>query len=152
MSRFKFALEALLNHRLHHEEIIQKELAACACRVRDEKMILTRFQQDKEKAYAEIHQKQLRGIAISEHILYANFLEGIARNMVAQKEKVMESEMKYSQKRDDLIEAVKKRKTIENLREKGLAAFSKKMLKLDQDFLDEVGICRFHKETSQSGI
>jgi len=147
MSRFKFALEALLNHRLHHEEIIQKELAVCACGVRDEKTILTRIQQDKEKAYAEIHQKQLRGIAISEHILYANFLEGLARNMVVQQEKLKESEKKYAQKRDDLIEAVRKRKTIENLREKGLAAFSKKMLKLDQDFLDEVAICRFHKET-----
>jgi flagellar FliJ protein len=148
MARFKFALEALLNHRLHHEEIIQKELAVCACGVRDEKMILTRIQQDKEKAVAEIHQKLLRGIAISEHILYANFLEGLARNMVVQQEKVKESEIKYAQKRDDLIEAVKKRKTIENLREKGLAAFSRKMLKLDQDFLDEVGICHFHKETS----
>ncbi len=147
MSRFKFALEALLNHRLHHEEIIQKELAVCACGVRDEKTILMRIQQDKEKASAEIHQKQLRGIAISEHILYANFLEGLARNMVVQQEKVTESEKKYAQKRDDLIEAVRKRKTIENLREKGLAAFSRKMLKLDQDFLDEVAICRFHKET-----
>ena len=147
MSRFKFALEALLNHRLHHEEIIQKELAVCGCRVRDEKTILTRIQQDKDKAYAEIHQKQLRGIAISEHILYANFLEGLARNMVVQQEKVKEAEHKYAQKRDDLIEAVKKRKTIENLKEKGLAAYSKKLLKLDRDFLDEVAICRFHKET-----
>jgi flagellar protein FliJ len=148
MARFKFALEALMNHRLHQEEIIQKELAVCACGVRDEKMILTRIKQDKEKAVAEIHQKQLRGIAVSEHILYANFLEGLARNMVVQQEKVKESEKKFAQKRDDLIEAVKKRKTIENLKEKGLAAFSRKMLKLDQDFLDEVGICRFHKETS----
>jgi flagellar protein FliJ len=148
MARFKFALEALLNHRLHQEEIIQKELAVCACGVRDEKMILARIQQDKEKAVAEIHQKQLRGIAISEHILYANFLEGLARNMVVQQEKVKESEKKFAQKRDDLIDAVKKRKTIENLREKGLAVFSRKMLKLDQDFLDEVGICRFHKGTS----
>ena len=147
MSRFKFALEALLNHRLHHEEIIQKELAVCGCRVRDEKTILTRIQQDKDKAYAEIHQKQLRGIAISEHILYANFLEGLARNMVVQQEKVKEAEHKYAQKRDDLIEAVKKRKTIENLKEKGLAAYSRKLLKLDRDFLDEVAICRFQKET-----
>ena len=147
MSRFKFALEALLNHRLHHEEIIQKELAVCGCRVRDEKTILTRIHQDKDKAYVEIHEKQLRGIAISEHILYANFLEGLARNMVVQQEKVKEAEKKYAQKRDDLIEAVKKRKTIENLKEKGLASYSRKLLKLDRDFLDEVAICRFHKET-----
>ena len=147
MSRFKFALEALLNHRLHHEEIVQKELAVCGCRVRDEKTILTRIHQDKDKAYVEIHEKQLRGIAISEHILYANFLEGLARNMVVQQEKVKEAEKKYAQKRDDLIEAVKKRKTIDNLKEKGLAAYSRKLLKLDRDFLDEVAICRFHKET-----
>ena len=147
MPRFKFALEALLNHRLHHEEIVQKELAAYGSRVRDEKTILTRIHQDKDKAYAEIHQKQLRGIAISEHILYANFLEGLARNLVVQQEKVKESEKKYAQKRDDLIEAVKKRKTIENLKEKGLAAYSIKLLKLDQDFLDEVAVCSFHKQT-----
>ena len=147
MAGFKFTLEALLNHRLHHEEIMQKELAACGCRVRDEKTTLTRIQQDKEKAYAEIQQKQLRGVAISEHILYANFLEGLSRNIVVQQEKVKESEKEYAQKRDDLIEAVKKRKTIENLKEKGLAAYSRNLLKLDQDFLDEVAVCRFHKET-----
>ena len=147
MSGFKFALEALLNHRLHHEEIIQKELAICGCRVRDEKSILASIRQDKDKAIKEVHQKQLRGIAISEHILYANFLEGLARSLVVQQEKIKESENKFAQKRDDLIEAVKKRKTIENLKEKGFAAYSRKLLKLDQDFLDEVAVCRFHKET-----
>jgi flagellar FliJ protein len=147
MSGFKFALEALLNHRLHHEEIIQKELSVCGCRLRDEKTILTRIHQDKDKAIKDVHQKQLHGIAISEHILYANFLEGLSRNMVVQQEKVKDSEKKYAQKRDVLIEAVKKRKTIQNLKEKGLATYSREMLKLDQDFLDEVAICRFHKET-----
>ncbi len=147
MSGFKFALEALLSHRLHHEEIIQKELSVCGCRLRDEKTILTRIHQDKDKAIKDVHQKQLHGIAISEHILYANFLEGLALNMVVQQEKVKDSEKKYAQKRDVLIEAVKKRKTIENLKEKGLATYSREMLKLDQDFLDEVAICRFHKET-----
>ncbi len=147
MSGFKFALEALLSHRLHHEEIIQKELSVCGCRLRDEKTILTRIHHDKDKAIKDVHQKQLHGIAISEHILYANFLEGLARNMVVQQEKVKDSEKKYAQKRDVLIEAVKKRKTIENLKEKGLATYSRELLKLDQDFLDEVAICRFHKET-----
>lgn len=147
MAGFKFALEALLNHRLHHEEVIQKEMAECGCRVKNEKAILMRIHQDKEKANAEIHQKQLRGVAISEHILYANFLEGLARNLVVQQEKVKEAEKQYVQKRDELIEAVKKRKTIENLKEKGFAAYSRKLLKLDQDFLDEVAICRFHKGT-----
>jgi flagellar FliJ protein len=147
MAKFKFTLEALLNHRLHHEEVVQKELAVCGCRVRDEKAMLLRIQQDKDKAYAEIHQKQLRGIAISEHIVYANFLEGLARNMVTQQEKIIEAEKQFAQKREELIEAVKKRKTIENLKEKGLAAYSKNLLKMDQDFLDEVAICRFHNET-----
>jgi flagellar FliJ protein len=147
MAKFKFTLEALLNHRLHHEEVVQKELAVCGCRVRDEKATLLRIQQDKDKAYAEIHQKQLRGIAISEHIVYANFLEGLARNMVTQQEKIIEAEKQFAQKREELIEAVKKRKTIENLKEKGLAAYSKNLLKMDQDFLDEVAICRFHNET-----
>jgi flagellar FliJ protein len=147
MAKFKFSLEALLNHRLHHEEVVQKELAVYGCRVRDEKATLMRIQQEKDKAYAEIHQKQLRGIAISEHIVYANFLEGLARNMVTQKEKIIDAEKQFAQKREELIEAVKKRKTIENLKEKGLAAYSKNLLKLDQDFLDEVAICRFHNET-----
>jgi flagellar FliJ protein len=147
MAKFNFSLEALLNHRMHHEEIIQKELAVCGCRVRDEKATLLRIQQDKDRAYAEIHQKQLRGIAISEHIVYANFLEGLARNMVAQQEKIEDAERQFAQKREELIEAVKKRKTIENLKEKGLAAYSRELLKLDQDFLDEVAICRFHNET-----
>lgn len=147
MAKYQFSLESLLNHRIHHEEIIQKELAVCGCRVRDEKANLLRIQQDKERAYSEIQQKQLRGIAISEHIVYANFFEGLARNMLIQQEKIKEAEKQFALKREELIEAVKKRKTIENLKEKGLAAFTRKVMKLDQDFMDEIAISRFHNET-----
>ncbi len=147
MAGFKFSLQTLLNHRLHREEILQKELAEAGCRLKEEKAALTRLQEDKERAYAEVQLKHLRGMAVSEHILYANFLEGLARNIAVQQEKVNEAERQYAQKQEELIEAVKKRKTIENLKEKGLAAYSKKLLKLDQDFLDEVAICRFHKGT-----
>ena len=147
MAKYTFSLESLLNHRIHHEEIMQKELAVCGCRVRDEKENLLRIQQDKERAYAEIQQKQLRGIAISEHIVYANFFEGLARNMLTQQEKIKEAEKQFALKREELIEAVKKRKTIENLKEKGLAAYTREVLKLDRDFMDEIAISRFHNET-----
>ena len=144
MAKFKFSLETLLNHLLHHEEIIQKELSVLGSMIGVEKAILSQIQQDKDKAYAEINQKQLRGVDLSEHILYANFLEGLTRKIVIQQKKVKETEKKYAQKRDDLIEAVKKRNIIINLKEKGLAVYSRELLKLDQDFQNEVAISSFH--------
>jgi len=147
MAGFKFGLETLLNHRLHHEETIQKELAVCEHRLRDEKSVLNQMLLDKNKAIQEIHQKQLQGIIISEHVVYANFLEGMDRNLTIQNEKINESEKKFVEKRDELIEAVKKRKTLEKLKEKGFAAYSRNMLKLEQEFMDEVAISHFNKET-----
>lgn len=147
MSRYKFSLQTLLNHRQHHEEMIQKEMAVCGCRLRDEKCLLDQIQRDKDKTIEENHQKQLQGIALSEHVLYVNYLEGLARNMALQHEKVNASEQQFTEKRQDLIEAVKKRKSLEKLKEKKLAAYTHELMKLDQDFLDEVAICRFHKET-----
>ncbi len=147
MAAFKFSLEALLNHRLHHEEVVQKELAVCECRVREEKAVFRRLQEDKDRVIREFDQKQLQGLCISEHIVYDRFIECLTRKLAVQHEKVMASETEYARKRDELIEAVKKRKTIEKLREKKLAVFTGNLMRLNQEFLDEVAISRFNKRT-----
>lgn len=146
MSKYKFSLETLLNHRLHHEEVIQKEMAECELRVRNDKSTLIRIKENKDRITQEIHEKQLQGISISEHGLYYDFLEGLSVKLILQDKKVKESEKKYEEKRNELIEAVKKRKTLEKLKEKGLVGYSMKMLKLDQNFLDEVAISRYCKK------
>ena len=146
MAAFKFSLEALLNHRLHHEEVIQKELAVCECRVREEKSVLCQMQHDKNRTIQEFNHRQLQGLCISEHIVYDRFIECLTQKIAIQHEKVAEFETQYAQKRDELIEAVKKRKTIEKLREKKLALFTGNIMRLNQEFLDEVAISRFNKK------
>lgn len=146
MSKFIFSLEALLNHRIHHEEVIQKEMAVCELGVRNEKSTAIRILENKGRITEEIHEKQLQGISISEHGLYCDFLEGLSVKLILQDEKVKESETKYEEKRNELIEAVKKRKILEKLKEKGHVGYSMKILKLDQNFLDEVAIGRYCKK------
>ncbi len=146
MSKFIFSLEALLNHRLHHEEVIQKEMAECELGIRNVKSIVIRIQENKDRITEEIYEKQLQGISISEHRLYHEFLEGLSVKLVLHDAKVKELEKKCEEKRNELIEAVKKRKTLEKLKEKGLVCYSMEMLRLDQNFSDEVAISRYCKK------
>jgi flagellar export protein FliJ len=50
----------------------------------------------------------------------------------------------FNLKRQDLIQAMKNRKTLEKLQEKGFQAHQQKMLKKERDFMDEVAGNQFN--------
>ena len=108
-----FAFETLLNQRIHQEEKIQKEMAACSRALMKEQQILDQLETDRQRVLHEIQQKQDGGITISEQALYLNFLEGMVPLIQDQHQKIRQREKQLEQKRMELIEAVKKYTDIE---------------------------------------
>ena len=135
---YRFNLEPLLNHRRYQEEILQKELAGLKVRLAAEKDKLWLLRQKKRKYVQQLQEKQSDGRPASEIKLFVDFVEQLAKEMEVQRRNVLDAERDLNLKRQDLIAAMKERKTLDRLKEKGLQAYEEKQLKAERNLMDEV--------------
>ena len=140
---YRFNLEPLLNHRRYQEEVLQKELAGLKIRLAAEKDKLWVLRQKKRKTVQQLQEKQTDGRLVSEIKLFVDFLDQLSKEMEAQRENVLEAERNFSLKRRDLIAAMKNRKTLDRLKEKGLQAYEQEQFKKERSFMDEVASRQF---------
>ena len=135
---YTFKLEPLLNHRRYQEEVLQKELAELKSRLEKEKEKLRDLRKRKRDYLQQLQKKQKAGRPASEIQLYLHFVDYLSIKVDERNRLVRNAEQKVNTKRKDLIEAMKKRKTLDKLKEKDLQAHQKKWLKKERDFMDEV--------------
>ena len=140
MHRFK--LEALLNHRRHQEEVCQKELAQTERLLADEKGRLRRRKREHRENIQQLQAKQKANINVSDIILAVNFIQQLSKKIEDQTKCVREATKTVNQKRNELIMIVKKRKTLEKLKEKELLAYQKKMMQNERKLMDELASTR----------
>ena len=140
---YRFNLESLLNHRRYQEEILQKELANLKKLLAAEKQKLRVTKKKKRKYLRQLRQKQKESRAVSEIKLYLDFVDRLSKDLAAQNHRVVKAERRFNQKRQDLIVALKRRKTLDKLKEKGRQAHQQKILKKERDFMDEVSTHQF---------
>ena len=140
---YQFNLEPLLNHRRYQEEILQKELADLKIRLESENEKLWALRDKKRKTVLQLQKKQTDGRPASEIKLYIDFVEQLSKEMVAQRQKVLSAERDFSRKRQELVAAMKKRKILDRLKEKGLQAYEQEQLKKERSMMDEVAAQRF---------
>ena len=141
---YRFNLDPLLNHRRYQEEILQKELAGLKIRLAAEKDKLRVLKKKKRQYLGQLQLKQQSGRPVSEIRLYLHFVDHLSKEMNAQNQRVLRAEKGFNLKRQDLIQAMKKRKTLEKLQEKGFQAHQQKMLKKERDSMDEVAGNQFN--------
>ncbi|MDY6986681.1 MAG: flagellar export protein FliJ [Thermodesulfobacteriota bacterium] len=141
----KFTLEPLLRHRKLTEENLQKELAVLNKVLLAEQQKLKDHSKNRIALLGELEQKQSHGVAISEISLYVRFIEELSGNMTKQEETVRIVQEQVDNKRQELIEATKKKKILERLKEKTLRAYEHVLRKKEEDFLNEVGINQFNR-------
>ena len=141
---FTFKLEPLLNHRRYQEEVLQKELAELKKRLAEEKETLRLLRNRKRKYLQQLQNKQKAGRPASEIKLYLNFVDHLSEKMEVQNQRVRKAEHSFNLKRKDLIQAMKNRKILDKLKEKGQQAYQQKWLKKERDFMDEVAGNQFN--------
>ena len=140
---YRFNLESLLNYRRYQEEILQKELAEFKNQLVEHEQHLRQMKQARRKNSLELHQRQKKGGTVSGLILYFRYLERLTADIDKQKQRVVQTKKRFEQKRRELLEIVKKRKTLEKLKEKGFKTFEQQQLKKERNFLDEVAATHF---------
>ncbi len=145
MKEYRFNLEPVLNHRRLVEETLQKDLAILKISFIDENERLITYEESRVKLLEELQQIQKEGTTTSDILLYLPFIEQVSKDIETQKKKVFELEIKVEQNRKDLLEATKKKKALQKLKEKAFKAYNQKLIKNEQDFLNEVSVTQFNR-------
>ena len=144
---YQFNLESLLNHRRYQVEVLQKELADLKIRLNTQKDKLWLLRQKKRKTVLLLQEKQTAGRPVSEIKLYIDFVEQLSKKMEAQKQKILETERNFILKRQDLVAAMKKRKILDRLKEKGQQAYEQEQVKKERNLMDEVAAHQFNQKS-----
>ena len=144
---YSFKLQTLLNHRRHQEEALQKLLADVHRELTVEQNQLHRQKRAKRENAHTLQQKQATGCTVTDCLLYVNYIEQLSRDIDQQRQRVKQAEKKVRNKRQELLEAVKKRKVLEKLKEKGHQAYLKKLMQNERKLMDEIASTRHARAT-----
>ena len=137
---FRFRYETLLKHRRHEEEVLQKDLAEKKKRLDDTRQRLDRLRKSKRESTFRLQAVQKQSRRVADIVLHLTFLEKISRELERQKVSLLTVEKEHHLKRKELIESVRKRKTLEKLREKDCQAYELRLRRQETKFLDHVGV------------
>jgi flagellar FliJ protein len=144
---FKFNLQPLLNHRRYLEEVLQKELAQFRKRLTSEQNKLRHLKEKKREYSQRLQQRQKVSGTASDLILYLQYLDRLSTELEHQHQQVVAAEKDFKNKRNDLIETMKKRKILEKLKENRSRAYQQQMLKNERKFMDEVAAKQFNSKS-----
>lgn len=145
---FHFRFETLLNARRHAEECLQKELSEAQRTLADEQSVLKEKKKTRRQCLQEQRRKQRQGFRGPDMLLFQGYLQRLERDIDAQQRRVASAERKTGQKRQALIEAVKKRKILERLKEKDQESHRRALAEAERKFIDEVAARNFSSERS----
>lgn len=140
---FVFRLEPVLNHRKHQEERIQKEITELQLRIDENKKERQLLIDKMVRCEEEIRRLQQEGVTISEQLTYCHYIDTLkcsCRRIELEVARLCEQQ---EEKRLELMEAVKRRKMIEKLKEKKNLCYLEELLHTEQKLLDEAAVCRY---------
>ena len=135
---YQFKLESLLNHRRYQEDVLQKELANLKKRLQAEQQQLRNLRKKKRCNVQLLAVRQKKGRPASELKLYVDYIDYLTVELKTQAERVMEAQRRFDAMRRKLTTAMKKRKVLEKLKEKGRQAYEQTQLKKERALLDDV--------------
>jgi flagellar export protein FliJ len=140
---FQFDLEAVLNYRLKLEEQCQVAFADSQKRLQAARDILECLK--KEKQDLIIHLVKMQEDAFHADVIQRHFafIEFLKRKEESQETIICKIEDESEATRQALLEAVKKRKALETLRDKKMAAYILETAARDRKELDDLTIIKF---------
>jgi flagellar FliJ protein len=140
---FQFDFEAVLNYRVQIEEQCQRALSDVLNLLQSARDILEYLKEEKNnlvRHFVKMQNSSLHSDVIQRHFA---FIEYLKKKEEKQVEIICKMEAEADAKRQTLLEAVKKRKAIETLRDKRMAEYLLAAAAKDRKELDDHTIIKF---------
>lgn len=140
---FVFKLQQVLDYRINIEEKILHEFSEQKRCLALEEFRLKNLIEERINSIGEL--KKMRNVAVhSDDIaLYVSYIERTRAEEEKQKKVIISLKERLENKRKELVEAVKRRKVMERLKEKHKEEFEKDMREMEQRNSDEMTVLRF---------
>lgn len=137
---FEFNLQTLLDHRQYLEDSLQKEVAQYLKTLSGEKVRLKALERHGEKTREALREGQAGPGAMTLIPIYHDYLDRNKREINQQYKRVAKAKADYEAKIQELVDARKKRETLEKLKERQQAAYIEKIKAQDQSLMNEVAV------------
>lgn len=144
MNRYRFRLETVLRYRRIMEDNRKRDLADALNALRNEEETYTAIEREigeQDERTAAIKSGPVRSRDLAGHANYARFLD---RRKKAQATQVRNAETVVEGKREELTEAMKGRKILDRLKERGREVHEQEAAKEEQRIVDDLVIQRFN--------
>ena len=132
-----FRFEAILKLNKNKEDLLQRDMGQINAMVQKQKDSQNFMQEVTEKKKEELNQKKRQDIDVNTMILYDNFFRGTQIHKTRQDTIISEITVKLEAKREEVVEAMRKRKTLEILKDRNILKERKLREKKDIAIQDE---------------
>jgi len=147
MKKFSFRLETLLQHRRHLEEKERTRFSAIRNELLVEMDHTQTLRTKQAQALAELAQKKSGDCDVQEITWHYRFLDRLALELERSARRIAELEGKLEIQKQVMIEAMRNKKMIENLRSKREKEFLTALERAEQKSVDEIVVTRYaHKQ------
>jgi flagellar FliJ protein len=140
---FKFDMEAVLNYRVQIEEQCQLTFSNAVKCLQSARNVLADLQRERNELirnFTKIQEKAVSADVIQRHFVFIEYLKGKEEKQIAA---ICKIEEEANEKRSLLLDAMKKRKVMDTLRERKMVAYLEDMSAKDRKELDAFAIMKF---------
>ena len=140
----RFRFEALLQIHKNKENLLQKELGVILTHKQTQQNRQDFLKNTRENKINQVNQRMTQDTTIDTHFLYDMFFKGNDLQNNRQKKRISEINTRAEAKREELVEASRKRRTMEILKERDLKQYKIKLAKMETETMDEIASNYWH--------
>ncbi|CAI2719238.1 flagellar export protein FliJ [Nitrospina watsonii] len=140
-----FRLEGLLRVRKNQENMVQRAFAEINAQRVAHREMLDRLNDSRRRQRENLNQRFSDNLDASTLGLYDNYFNGARIDERSSQKQIEEVTEKIETKRQELAETMKKRRTLEFLKEQQLLRERKEAQKRETAFLDDVASTQWHR-------
>ena len=147
MQRFRFKLQRLLDFRKIREGQAEAEFAKATRVFLHEKDLLRQLESTLAKMFDGLKQEQAKPSSLLMLKMFQDYIDSTREGIKLQATKVAAAADRRQRCLQILKEATRKRKGVDNLREKKLQQYQEDMLREEQAFLDDLSGQRYIRDS-----
>ena len=134
----KFRFETLLKVHKNRENLLQKQLGDILAHKQKQQNRKDLLKDARKNEIKQINQRMIKDTSINTYVLYNKFFDGNYLQNNRQETIISEIDTRTEAKREELVEASRKRRTMEILKDRDLEQYRSKLAKMETESMDEI--------------
>lgn len=143
---YTFNLQIVLDHRQFVEDNLKKEVAEIQQQVTQTRQELDMMKRKEMDTATVLKEEQSKGLSSDGVIAYHTYLKRLADRIESQASTLGKLAEAESEKKNELLGAMKRRQILEKLKEQGLDRYNQALLKKEMELIDELTVNRFARK------